>query len=161
MAICVSESVAKLSSSKTAVPDMAVFTTGEVKVLLVKVCARASTAMVSVPVSKGKFRIDTPGRLKKDVRKSLVNPKTGEIDQEVLGKLLERHPTFANKFQRLFQLQGNVMKSQAMRDGIIPPQPTGEGVGIPEEWIRNAMQQKGLTREEAIAVYKRYMRKQK
>lgn len=113
--------------------------------------------------SKGKFRIDTPGRLKKDVRKPLFDPRTGELDQKVLGKLLERHPTFAIKFQRLFQLQGNVMKSQAMRDGVTPqaPQePTGEA-GIPEGWIERIMKLEGLTKEEAIAAYKRLKRQER
>lgn len=104
----------------------------------------------------GMFRIDTPGRLKKDVRKPLVN-KAGELDMEVLGLLLERHEEYTFKFQRLFQLQANVMKSYMIRDEYLPEESTEtkeiSDKDIPESEIQKGIAI-GLTRKEAIAWYK-------
>lgn len=102
--------------------------------------------------------IDTKGRLKIGglVKKNpfLINFKTGDLDQEVLGMLLKKHPRYTFRFQRLLQLQANVMKGQAMRDQFTGAEPTE--AEVPEEEIRAAMEM-GLTREQAIEQYRKFL----
>jgi len=70
--------------------------------------------------------IDNKGNFKVAWKKnpSLIDTKTGEIDQEVLGMLLEKYPVYALRFQRLIQLQGNVMRHHMIREQYTAEAPT-------------------------------------
>ena len=75
------------------------------------------------------------------MKEPLYNMETGEINQWVLTELLKKHPTFGIKFQRLFTLQGNVMRSEAMRDEFTP--------GISPE-LQQELDRLGITIEQAL-----------
>lgn len=77
-------------------------------------------------LKEGKFRVDTPGRLKKDPRLPLLDAETGEVNEETLKKLLTKYPNYAPRFKRLFQLQAKVMREHTIRDAFTSEEPTGE-----------------------------------
>jgi len=102
--------------------------------------------------------IDSKGRLhvkgkNKDV---LFNAETGDFNKGTLDKLYAKYPQYKKRFDRLRRLQANVIKHELIKDQFTPGEPTEE---VPEAWIRTVMEKEGLTREEAIAAYRRFKRK--
>jgi hypothetical protein len=69
---------------------------------------------------KGQLKV----KLRRDKFFSLIDTKTGEINQEVLDMLLEKNPVYTLRFQRLIQLQGNVMKHHMIREQYTAEAPT-------------------------------------
>jgi len=67
--------------------------------------------------------IDSKGRLKVggifEENPQLLDPETGSFDEEVLARLIEKHPRYAMRFRRLFTLQANLMRQQMMKDSYL------------------------------------------
>ena len=72
----------------------------------------------------------------------------------MVSELLEKYPQFRFRFERIIELDKQLMEYLLLTDAYKKGQ--GE-IDIPEEEIKAAMD-KGLTREQAISLYKQYLK---
>ena len=92
---------------------------------------------------------------------SLFND-AGEIDEEAVKKFVKAYPRYRGRFARLKVLRKNVEIRNQERDeafGGAPAEQISEAE-IPEEEIQAAMAA-GLTREQAIEQYKKFLTTQR
>ena len=100
------------------------------------------------------IKADKKGRYKIPWAKNVpLFDKEGRITPEAKAEILKRHPTADTYFRLLdvYMAQLTRLEDVKSRFGERKEQPE-----IPEDWIVAAMKEKGLTREEAIAAYKRF-----
>lgn len=95
----------------------------------------------------------------------LIDPDTGEVNKEAMEKFVKAYPRYRGRFRRLTELREHVKTRNERRDEFFGGEPAGKPIeevseeGIPAGWIENMMKEEGLTREQAIAAYKRFKRK--
>ncbi|KKL05925.1 hypothetical protein LCGC14_2601150 [marine sediment metagenome] len=81
----------------------------------------------------------------------------GEINEEAVRKFTKHYPRYRGRFKRLGVLRKNVEVRNRERDEAFGGAPTGQPeVEVPEEEIRAAMEM-GLTREQAIEQYRKFL----
>ena len=80
----------------------------------------------------------------------------GEVDEEEVKKFVKVHKRYRGRFKRLKELRKNVDIRNEERDEFFGGASIGEEVEVPEAEIRAAMEM-GLTREQAIEQYKKFL----
>ena len=90
-------------------------------------------------------------------KKKLIDPDTGEVNEEAKETFVKRYPRYRGRFKRLDELRRNVGIRNLRRDEFFGGEPAGIPTGgekdIPEAEIQKGMEA-GLTREEAIQWYR-------
>ena len=107
--------------------------------------------------AKGKYRRGVAGLGALWKNKPILDPETGDFDIEVISELLEKYPQFRFRFERIIELDRQLMQYLLLTDAYKKGQ---EEIVIPEEEIKAAMD-KGLTREQAISLYEKYLKDEK
>jgi len=88
----------------------------------------------------------------------LIDPDTGELNEKAVEKFVGKYTRYRGRFKRLKELRGHVETRNQRRDEFFGGEPAGAGaeIEVPEEEIRAAMEM-GLTREQAVEQYRKFL----
>ncbi len=92
----------------------------------------------------------------------LIDPETGELNEKAVETFVKKYTRYRGRFKRLKELRKSKDVRNERRDEFFGGEPAGKPaeVEVPEAEIRAAMGM-GLTREQAIEQYKKFLKTKK